>query len=80
MAVDEETARWLFYEIAEQHCQSCGKQLTWANRGREGRGAWEIHHIGAGRTAMERTFRGVIDPDMPIYLRVICWDCHKNTF
>jgi hypothetical protein len=46
MAVDEETARWLFYEIAEQHCQSCGKQLTWANRGREGRGAWEIHHIG----------------------------------
>ena len=47
MAVDEETARWLFYEIAEQHCQSCGKQLTWANRGREGRGAWEIYHIGA---------------------------------
>lgn len=80
MAIHEETARWLFYEVAGQHCQSCGKQLTWANRGREGRGAWEIHHIDAGRTAIERAFSGVIDPDMPVYLRVICWDCHKDTF
>ncbi len=25
-------------------CECCGKLLTWANRGRNGRGSWEAHH------------------------------------
>jgi len=45
----------------------CGKNLVFANHGREGRGAWEAHHInssgGDGLTNCE----------------ILCWDCHQNT-
>jgi hypothetical protein len=34
--VDEETVRRLFYNVAGQRCQNCGKSLVWDNRGREG--------------------------------------------
>ena len=46
----------------------CGKQLVWANRGRDGRGAWEAHHITAG------------GPDTLSNCEILCWECHKATF
>ena len=45
----------------------CNKDLVWDNRGREGRGAWEAHHINS---------KG---EDILSNCRILCWDCHKNT-
>jgi hypothetical protein len=30
----------------------CHKTLVWGNRGREGRGAWEAHHINSALPAL----------------------------
>ena len=46
----------------------CNKQLVWANRGREGRGAWEAHHINSN------------GPDTLLNCEILCWGCHKKTF
>jgi hypothetical protein len=70
--------KWLFYEKAGGRCEWCGKKLTWKNRGRKGRGAWEIHHHPP-KSGMSRTFRGVISPDIIMFLRVLCWECHRKT-
>lgn len=45
----------------------CGKQLVFENRGREGRGAWEAHHIitAAG--------------DILSNCDILCWECHRDT-
>jgi 5-methylcytosine-specific restriction endonuclease McrA len=45
----------------------CNNDLVWENRGREGRGAWEAHHITAG------------GPDILSNCEILCWDCHKQT-
>jgi 5-methylcytosine-specific restriction endonuclease McrA len=37
------------------------------NRGREGRGAWEAHHVNAN------------GEDILSNCEILCWDCHKNT-
>ncbi len=76
---DDEVVQWLFFDVAEERCQWCGKRLVWENRGREGQEAWELHHHPP-RSRMNKTFRGVISPDIPLYGRIICWQCHKKTF
>ncbi len=45
----------------------CNKELVWENRGREGRGAWEAHHINS--------YGG----DSLSNCEILCWDCHKRT-
>jgi len=45
----------------------CNKELVWENRGREGRGAWEAHHIDSD------------GDDTASNCEILCWDCHKNT-
>lgn len=45
----------------------CNKQLVWNNRGREGRGAWEAHHLVKGRG------------DTLSNCEILCWDCHSRT-
>ena len=49
------------------HRGKCGKPLVWANRGREGVGAWEAHHRTAGGL------------DVASNCEILCWDCHKQT-
>lgn len=45
----------------------CNKPLVWDNRGREGRGAWEAHHINSN------------GEDILSNCEILCWECHKNT-
>ncbi len=45
----------------------CNKQLVWQNRGREGRGAWEAHHLNAN------------GGDGLANCQILCWECHKKT-
>jgi hypothetical protein len=46
----------------------CNKQLVFANRGREGYGAWEAHHVNSN------------GGDTLSNCEILCWDCHKRTF
>jgi len=48
----------------------CNKELVWANRGREARGAWEAHHI----TTQEKGGQPILSN-----CEILCWDCHKIT-
>jgi hypothetical protein len=50
------------------HGGRCNKTLSWGNRGREGWGAWEAHHIGSPTD------------DLYSNCRIYCWECHKSTF
>ncbi len=70
--------KWLFHDKAGGRCEWCGKKLTWSKRGRETKDHWEIHHHPP-KAGMNRTFRGVLSSDMIMFLRVICWDCHRRT-
>lgn len=45
----------------------CGKTLVWENRGREGWGAWEAHHINSN------------GGDDLSNCEILCWDCHSRT-
>jgi hypothetical protein len=45
----------------------CNKQLVRANRGREGRGAWEAHH------------RNSAGGDTLSNCEILCWECHRKT-
>ena len=45
----------------------CNKQLVWENRGREGKGAWEAHHINSNGM------------DILSNCEILCWECHKKT-
>jgi len=45
----------------------CNKELVWENSGREGRGAWEAHHISAS------------GGDTLSNCEILCWDCHLKT-
>jgi len=46
----------------------CNKQLVWSNRGREGRGKWEAHHVS------------VSGGDTLSNCQILCWEpCHKWT-
>lgn len=48
--------------------RKCGKALVWANRGRDGQGAWEAHH------------RVSTGPDTLSNCEILCWKCHSLTF
>jgi len=47
----------------------CNKELVWENRGREGHGAWEAHHIDGNPEHNTHT-----------NCEILCWDCHSQTF
>jgi len=54
--------------ILHKHLNTrCSKQLVWENRGREGRGAWEAHHINSN------------GGDNLSNCEILCWDCHSKT-
>jgi hypothetical protein len=65
------------WDRAKGHCECtrkthgisgrCNKQLVWANRGRQGRGCWEAHHINSNR------------PGTLSNCEILCWDCHAYT-
>jgi len=77
MAFSEETVKKAWSRAGEKcECRRdrhdhnytrCNKQLVWGNRGREGRGAWEAHHINAN------------GGDSLSNCEILCWDCHKKT-
>lgn len=46
----------------------CNKELVWENRGREGKGCWEAHHINSN------------GGDTLSNCEILCWDCHSQTF
>lgn len=67
-----------FFSVAKGHCQCvrvthgppkrCGKQLTWANRGRgSGRGEWEANH-------RNRKLPGWLSN-----CEILCVSCHIGT-
>jgi hypothetical protein len=45
----------------------CDKQLIWGNRGHEGQGTWETHHITASA------------PDTLSNREILCWSCYRAT-
>ena len=53
------------------HCNRCGKQLVWNNRGDDGqRGAWEAHH------KLSQSHGG---SDTLSNCEILCLNCHTNT-
>lgn len=52
----------------DHNYRRCNKQLVWENRGREGQGAWEAHHINSN------------GPDILSNCEILCWECHIKTF
>ena len=51
-------------------CERCNKQLSWENRGREGRGCWEAHH---------KTSVAAKGSDNLSNCEIVCFDCHTKT-
>ena len=49
----------------------CGKQLDWEKRGREGKRAWEAHHIVSQDAGGSDTYSNC---------EILCWNCHSETF
>ncbi len=45
----------------------CNKQLVFGNRGRNGRGCWETHHINSNGA------------DTLSNCEILCFDCHIGT-
>ena len=52
------------------HAVRCNKQLVLGNRGREGNGCWEAHHIVAIETGGSNTLSNC---------EILCFDCHSKT-
>jgi hypothetical protein len=53
------------YDTRHNHIGSCYKSLIWENRGKEGEGSWEAHHIlGDG-------------PDTHTNCEILCMECYK---
>ena len=46
----------------------CNNELVWGNRGREGIGKWEAHHLSSS------------GGDILSNCEILCWDCHSLTF
>jgi len=78
---DEEYVKYLFYKQARGHCERCGTELDFDRRGPEYyglEGCWEIHHR-IGKRRLQKTFGSTLNPHLPIYLHVLCENCHKIT-
>lgn len=55
----------------EHHYKRCGKDLVFANRGRNsGRGDWEAHHITNVQSGGDDNLSNC---------EILCWDCHSKT-
>jgi hypothetical protein len=53
------------YDTRHNHIGICYKSLIWENRGKEGEGSWEAHHIlGDG-------------PDTHTNCEILCMECYK---
>lgn len=50
------------------HGQPHAKKLLYAQRGRDGQGAWEAHHVNPN------------GPNSASNCLILCWPCHKATF
>jgi hypothetical protein len=78
---DPEYVERLFYEKAGGRCERCGIELDFDKRGPRHygeEGCWEIHHR-IGRKRLQRTFEGTINPHLPLYVHILCEDCHNIT-
>ena len=51
------------------HKGRCSKELVWDNRGREGSGRWEAHHLDGDTKNNSIT-----------NCAIFCWSCHSLTF
>jgi 5-methylcytosine-specific restriction endonuclease McrA len=80
MAFSSETVKSAWYRaggrcqctrLTHMHVGPCGALLMWANRGREGRGAWEANH----RARVESG-----GSDALSNCEILCWECHRLTF
>ena len=70
MAFSEQTVLEAFRR-AKGRCETCGKELSIDNRGRDsGRGSWEAHH----RTRVESG-----GGDSLSNCKILCWVCHRKT-
>ena len=49
------------------HSGRCDEKLDWLNRGRDGHGAWEAHHINSN------------GGDILSNCEILCWACHSQT-
>ena len=58
------------WKRAGGQCERCDKQLTWENRGREGRGCWEAHHKTSVTAGGSDTLSNC---------KILCFDCHTKT-
>jgi 5-methylcytosine-specific restriction endonuclease McrA len=58
------------WDRAGGKCETCKKQLSFDNRGREGRGKWEAHHKKAAKDGGADTLSNC---------KILCFECHKNT-
>jgi len=79
MAFSDETVRqaWLdaggkceCARASHGHGTRCNKTLIWANRGRNGFGAWEAHHRTTAQSG----------DDSLSNCEILCWPCHSKTF
>ena len=49
------------------HDGRCNEELEWDDRGREGTGPWEAHHLSPG------------GGDSLSNCQILCWPCHEQT-
>jgi len=56
------------FEVAEEHCENCGKELKWENQGRDNDDYWEAHHKD-----------GNPKNNKPENCQILCYGCHKET-
>lgn len=67
------------FNDAHGQCRRCGRKLDRKKHGRkEEDGWWEVHHHPQSYD-LKRTFKGIIDPNMRMFTRVLCWPCHRET-
>jgi len=85
MRMDEDEMAWFRFRYAGGRCEWCGADVEWDLRGRPSRGEsldghWELHHHPHS-SRLDDAFgsaRDEIYPDIPLNLRIICWDCHRT--
>ena len=83
--MSNEEMAWFRFRQANGNCEWCGEPLDWDKRGRQYKdedGCWELHHH-PHESRLNDAFgseeiREKIYPDIPLNLRVLCWDCHKS--
>ena len=79
--ITDKRYRKALFDKAYGECQRCGEPLVFERSGsrfRGKKGCWEIHHHPE-RKAMQKTFRGIINPHIPLFVRVLCIECHDET-